>query len=110
MGLGSDMQAPIIELTKIGKLPSEASVDAATVQRLEQLAQSITPPLSDDEARALVWLFGPDDSCYGIAWTLLHLIETAPHWPLRDCLPKNGGEWIDLLRIRARNGGYVIED
>jgi hypothetical protein len=104
------MQAPIIELTKLRRLPDEASVDAATLRRLEQLARSITKPVSDEEARALVRLFGPDDSCYGIAWTLLHLIETAPHWPLRDCLPKNAGEWIELLRIRARNGGYVIED
>ncbi|MDB6032726.1 MAG: hypothetical protein JWM16_3064, partial [Verrucomicrobiales bacterium] len=34
---------------------------------------------------ALVKVFGPDDY-YGLAWSLLHLIESAPGWPLADCL------------------------
>ena len=31
---------------------------------------------------------------------MLHLIETAPGWPLEDCLRKDG-EWIERLRRRA---------
>jgi hypothetical protein len=48
----------------------------------------------------LVKLFGPDD-CLGLAWTLLHLIETAPGWPVESALVGLEGEWIDRLRERA---------
>lgn len=51
-------------------------------------------------ARALVQLFGPDD-CFGLAWSLLHLIETLPGWPSEDTLKGLHGEWIDRLRERA---------
>jgi hypothetical protein len=47
-----------------------------------------------------VHLFGPDD-CYGVAWTLLHLIESAPGWPLHDCLQDIRNEWTERLRLRA---------
>jgi hypothetical protein len=62
----------------------------------------IEQPISDDDARALVKLFGPDDS-FGLAWTLLHLIETAPGWPLEDVLDESGNEWVDRLKQRAKN-------
>ena len=61
----------------------------------------VNQPISDDDARALVKLFGPDDS-FGLAWTLLHLIENAPGWPLDDALSESGNEWIDRLRTRAK--------
>jgi hypothetical protein len=47
-----------------------------------------------------VTLFGPDD-CFGLGWTLLHLIETAPGWPIKAVLDGSQGEWIDRLRERS---------
>jgi hypothetical protein len=35
--------------------------------------------------KALVGLFGPDDAD-GIAWSLLHVIEAAPAWLIKECL------------------------
>ncbi|MEU9083995.1 hypothetical protein [Streptomyces sp. NPDC048357] len=51
---------------------SEEEID----RRYQQL-QTIPRPVTAEEAEALTACFGPDD-CYGVAWTLLHLIETGP--------------------------------
>lgn len=47
------------------------------IERRHQQLEAIAPPLDLAEARALAQCFGPDD-CYGLAWTMAHLIETAP--------------------------------
>lgn len=94
------MQTAIEDLVSLGPLPSSTAATAATVQAFEGQLSKVQTPVSDDEARALAKLFGPDD-CFGLAWTLLHLIETSPHWPLRDVLDGLAGEWIDRLRERA---------
>jgi hypothetical protein len=64
--------------------------------------QKVKPPLSDEEAEALVGLF-PDseDECFGLAWSMIHLVETAPHWPLKQCLSDKTNPWIANLRKRC---------
>jgi hypothetical protein len=57
-------------------------------------------PVTDEEVCELVKLFGPDD-CFGLAWTLLHSIETAPVWPIESALDGQEGEWIDRLCERV---------
>lgn len=56
--------------------------------------------VTDDEARVLVELFGPD-GCYGVASSFMHLIETAPSWPLKECFEHLNNEWKVELRNRA---------
>jgi len=94
------MQPEVQQLIDLGPLPSSSAATVPVVQVFEQQLSKVQTPISDDEARALVKLFGPDD-CFGLAWTLLHLIETAPGWPLKDVLDASSGEWIDRLRERA---------
>jgi hypothetical protein len=48
------------------------------MERQEELLRSIVSPVTDDEARALITLLGPDDY-FGGAWTVVHLFESAPH-------------------------------
>jgi len=74
------------------------------LQLMECEFKEISKPITDDEARALVTLFGPDD-CYGAAWSILHLIESAPGWPITECLINLENEWIVTLRDRAIRGG-----
>jgi hypothetical protein len=62
--------------------------------------------ISDAEVRGLVHLFGPDE-CYGLAWTLLHLIETAPGWPLHDCLQDTHNLWHERLCRRVDRRTHV---
>jgi hypothetical protein len=89
-------------LAEMGPLPA-ASVAAEDVLRLEnyqRLLESVEKPITDEEARVLVRLFGPDD-CFGLAWALVHLVESAPGWPLLDDVPDAENEWVQLLRERS---------
>jgi hypothetical protein len=63
------------------------------LERYELFVTSIQKPVTDEEARILVGLFGPDD-CFGLEWSLVGLVETAPGWPLADCLENTDNEWI----------------
>lgn len=64
------------QLLNLGQLPSSEGADEASLDRWGAALNAIVPPVNDEEARALVELFGPDE-CFGAAWSLLHLIETA---------------------------------
>jgi hypothetical protein len=100
------IRSEIAELMKLGSFPASHDIVPNTIVRQQSLLSSIAPPVTDDEARELVKLFGPDDY-YGGAWTVLHLIESAPSWPLADCLSDDSNEWVVRLRQRltARNSG-----
>ena len=95
------MQPAIERLVQIGPMPSSSGATVPVVQELEALLAEVKTPITDIEARALVRLFGPDD-CFGLAWSLLHLIETSPGWPIADALDGLNGKWIDRLRERSR--------
>jgi hypothetical protein len=97
------MQVAVEELIALGPLPSSAKPDVGRVKAIGDALSRVKEPVSDEEARALVRLFGPDD-CFGLAWELVHKIETAPNWPLVDCLHDSNNEWITLLRQSAERG------
>ncbi|MFF7142474.1 hypothetical protein [Streptomyces sp. SID2888] len=59
-----------------GPLPDWDGSEDEIDRRYEQL-RAISRPVTAEEAQALATCFGPDD-CYGVAWTLVHLIETGP--------------------------------
>ena len=98
------IRSEVSELVRLGGFPSSKGVDLALIKRQQELLQSITPPISDAEARELIKLFGPDDY-YGLAWTVLHLVEGTPNWPLADCLTSRSNEWVDRLRDRVTRKG-----
>jgi hypothetical protein len=97
------MRKEVIELEKLGPLPSSDRAAVETVKNYQDLIVSLKKPITDAEARALVKIFGPDD-CFGLAETLLHLVESAPGWPLEDCLKNSDNEWIQRLNLRIENG------
>ena len=69
------------ELLKLGPPPSEEALirnSSPFLEKYEQLLSSIEKPVTDEEAKLLTGLFGVD-GCFGLGWTLLHLIETAPN-------------------------------
>jgi hypothetical protein len=91
----------------LGQLPEENSTEDAILAHQKAL-QDIKPPISCEEAELLLSSFGPDD-CYGLAWTLLHLIESAPGGPpLPNMRPSpEANEWLLRLWDRAHRGGLV---
>ena len=78
------MRQAVLELGKLGPLPPSDQAVRENLQDLvekyEKLIMSIEKPITDEEARVLVKVFGPDD-CFGLVWPLVHLIESAPGWP-----------------------------
>ena len=94
------MQTAVNELLSLGKLPDSREADADKVRLFQEAIARISRPVSDKEARALVGCFGRDD-CFGLAWELVHTVETSPGWPLADALEGNDGPWTALLRERC---------
>lgn len=101
------------ELRKMGPLPSEKeSIEnpSPLLKRYQQLLLSIAKPATDEEADILAGVFGVDD-CFGLAWTLAQLIETAPTWSAEEYSENAGNEWIKKLRDREkrwREAGYPV--
>jgi hypothetical protein len=99
------------ELQKLGPPPTEQELirnPSPLLDKYELLLSSIAEPVTDEEARVLTGIFGAD-GCFGLGWTLLHLIETAPNWPIEECLIDVENEWICRLKDRAerwKNAGY----
>jgi hypothetical protein len=79
------MRQKVQELSNLGPLPDYETAGEEQLKMYESLLSSVMPPISDAEASGLVHFFGLGE-CYGLARALLHLIETAPGWPLHDCL------------------------
>lgn len=91
----------VADFLAAGPLPDEdQSVEA--IQRSQDLLECIQGPVTDEEAAALLAGFGPDD-CYGLAWTLLHLIETAPRAQTAEYPADSDNPWVQLLRRRVEN-------
>lgn len=94
------MRACVADLAGMGQLPPESGASLAQVQAFEAAIQRVQPPLQDSEAEVLLALFG-EDGCFGLAWSLVHLIESAPGWPLEDARLRLSNPWIKLLLERA---------
>lgn len=94
------MQNPVRELLKMGSLPLEEEADPDVIGKYEELVLKIKAPLTKGEATALVALLG-DDSCYGLAWTLIHAIETAPTYVIDDHLKNR--DFVRMLEDRSKN-------
>ncbi|SES47805.1 hypothetical protein [Actinokineospora terrae] len=97
------LRPQVRDLVDAGPFPDE-DADEESFERVERLLDRITKPVTDEEAQALATVFGPDD-CYGMSWTLLHLIETAPgartaRYPAH---PEN--PWRELLNNRVQAAG-----
>ncbi len=104
------MQQGIIELSRLGPMPPSAKVIR---EHLDELVISTRRPsrrlrsqLRTRKRKPWLRVFGPDDF-FGAAWTLVNLIESAPGWPLRDCLENTDNEWIRTLKRSARNSGLL---
>jgi hypothetical protein len=82
----------------LGALPSEQSDQPLELYR--EHFDRVTRPVSNEEAELLVGVFGSDD-CFGFAWSVLHLIETAPgRCPVKRHPASYDNEW--LVRIWGR--------
>jgi hypothetical protein len=97
------MRAEVSHLVSKGPLPASNS-SVQQIKEWQEAFEKIEPPISDEEARVLTGLFpATEDDCFGLAWSLIHLVETSPQWPLEEYLKDTRSPWIARLRSRAQN-------
>jgi hypothetical protein len=69
------------ELRKLGPLPDDKTEIAdGVLERYDELLNEIKDPPNISEAIVLAGLF-PSTSCFGMEWTLVHLLEKSADWP-----------------------------
>ena len=116
------MRPEVRRLVTLGPLPLESDTCPldemmALLKQFEEPLSALHPPAADDEAMALLGCFNPtqDDSCFGLAWAIVHFIETAPNWPgdpattaigqaIEDRLQISDEPWMQVLWQRILNG------
>jgi hypothetical protein len=89
------------QLVDLGPLPSSDNAEAQSLDMRAKLIADIPRPVSREEALALMVCFGPDDA-FGVAWSLLHLIETALGGvPFEKEPSVDDNEWVRRLWNRS---------
>lgn len=101
------LRVPVRELVERHDLVLSDDVSGETLAWAETLILSFSRPAQDDEAAMLLGLLSrSDDDCYGLNWSIMHFIETAPNWPDWSVLATVEGEWAARLRTGALNAGH----
>ncbi|MFJ9034903.1 hypothetical protein ACIRQP_42210 [Streptomyces sp. NPDC102274] len=95
------------DLINAGVFPSEEATEEEVTEK-QHLLERISQPVSNEEAHALAKVFGTDD-CFGLSWTLLHLIETAPDAQSAHYSVGEANVWVDLLNSRVAHGKKLAE-
>ena len=98
----------IEELERLGPLPADDDDYPGIDRRLfgvEHLLAAVDPPVTVEEARVLAALFPRDGgTCYGLAWSLLHLIETLDADDLGAVVTGvNSAQWRKMFEQRLEN-------
>lgn len=92
------------DLIHLGPMPDDKlEIADGVIEKYEEFLHIISRPISREEAEELVLLF-PPNSCFGLDWTLLHLIETTPEWPIISIIEKCPSvEWKQRMLDRVAN-------
>ncbi len=98
------------ELAAYSPLASEGAYTMDTLEPIQTVLGQIIPPLTLREAQTLLPLLDreSEDDLYGLIWTLVALLETAPGWPPSelDSLATPERPWFEILGRRARTAGH----
>lgn len=111
MDEGNKIRQAIVELEKMGKLPEDTNDDDISddvIAKYESLLTSIIPPITDEEAKVLIKIM-PDDSFYGSEWSILHLLETSPHWSKEIIELSDSEKWKQRMfnRLQSKNSEFI---
>jgi hypothetical protein len=101
------IRSEVRDLVNAGTFPSERA-EEGEIEETQRLLERIAAPVSDEEAQLLATVFG-SDNCYGLSWTLLHLIETAPGAINASYPDYSDNPWVQLLNARVANARRLRE-
>ena len=87
----------------LGQLPDESEdIEVGVLEEYQELLWSIAPPQEIEEAMVLTRLF-PKSACFGLDWTVLHILEKTPNWPLYEVIEAcSSDKWKSVLLERLR--------
>jgi hypothetical protein len=104
-----EVRSEVIELKELGVMPNhdDDTVEDIVIENFENLLGSLGGSINKDEGEILIQIF-PEESCYGLEWTLLHLIESLFTQISKSeyeelILKCNSLEWKNLLLTRVEN-------
>ena len=96
------MRKSVTRLISLGRFLEEAAAKIVHLQEVETALKAIERPVSNQEAVALLSSFPSDEgSCFGLAWSILHLVETAPSWPCQEARLQSANPWVKAMLERA---------
>ena len=86
-------------------LPPEEEWEPRQIDDFVVAVDAVSGPLTAEERDALLPVLAgsSEDSVYGVAWGVLHLLETAPDDGWQERLDTTGHPWFELLLVRWRN-------
>jgi hypothetical protein len=90
------LRKPVTDLVALGSMPASRGYGGIRGRRVRTEDPGTSTPLTTDEARALLPVFGTDDY-FGLAWTLLHRVETAPDPVVAEEPDTNANWWVRPL-------------
>ena len=99
------MRIELRQLLALGPFSSESDAALDILEQQDALVRALEAPATEEEARAAMSLFGAD-SCFGLAWGVVHFVESAPSWPIWECLADDASYWAGVMRERSRNAGF----
>jgi hypothetical protein len=104
------MRPEVTAFAELAPLPSYgAPCPADEIGRIEAALHAISAPVSDEEAQVLLECFG-DDDCFGLAWTLIHLIESAPTFTISTPSGDLDHPWKTVLHQRSKNAEVKLRE
>jgi hypothetical protein len=96
----TDVRADIARLGLLGPLPEEdAEIVDGVLEQYDDLLQRLVEPLSASEAEVVAGVF-PQSACFGMEWTLVHLLENSEGWPSGALDAVNSERWRQVLAKR----------
>jgi hypothetical protein len=101
------IRAEVARIVALAPLPPEDDCPDELIMDMDAAITAMPMQVTDTEALALLEVLATPErsSYYGLMWTLIHAIESAPGWPLPQVWSRQG-PWIENLRTRARNAGF----
>jgi hypothetical protein len=104
------MRRDVEILLALGPLPAKDALDEQSARQYQDAIDALPAAPTAEEAVALLGIFPPDDSSsFGLAWSILHVIEASPEWPVWPALDDRNW-WITHLRESCERAGLTRPD
>jgi hypothetical protein len=96
-----DVRSKFTDFLALGQLPPSDGLSPERAQQYEEALKHLPKPTGEEAAALVDLLPGDETTSFGLAWTLVHTIESSPDWPVWTALDDRT-PWRALLLDRAQ--------